>query len=576
MLYLVTKFRFTLGALFALISFSHADTGGEVHYRPIVSSYERLSPLKKGGVLNTYMYGNPKVMNPLLAWDGNSGKLTGYLWLNLMSEDEDTLEMLPGLAKSYTVSADRKSYTFFLQPQAVWEDGTSVTTEDVKFTFDKMMDVKTECAPLRSYYEGVQIHVKDSRTFTFTVQNPKFDTLRNLGYFSIINKKQFENDPDINKSPGMLRPIGYGPYKLKLFQRDQRIELERKKDWWGYSVPNLKNQFNFDKIVFRMIADPNLRYERFLRGDIDVLDFDDSGVELFHQKVLGIDKDRVGRSPKDGKEVWAGEFETKAPRPFSYVGWNLRNPIFASKKVRFALAHLTDIRTIIDKIYYGHYIQSTSSFGSLSLNANPSLRTPEKMIQYNLKKALELLKEDGWTDSNGDNILDKMINGKRVDFKFTLKYNDDPARMRVAQILKENFKKAGIEMEIRQVEWNAFLDDLNQHQFDAVLSGWSGASEFPNAKQMWHSSSAENQGSNYVGYHNPKVDALIEKSNLELDSKKRLKMIQEIDRLIYEDQPYLFLVEPKSVLAGFNRRMKASVWMMKYDSSPPLYLYGVE
>lgn len=554
----------------------NAFAAKEIKYKPIVSSYEKLPAAKKGGVLYTDLSGNPKVINVLLSNDSNSTTLNGYLWSPLMGEDNDTLEPVPALAESYTISADKKSYTYVLQANAKWEDGTPVTSDDAKFTFDIMMNPKTDTAPLRAYYEGVQMQVKDGRTFTFTVPSPKFDTLRTLNAFYLINKKQFVNEPDFNKARGIVQPVGNGPYKLVLFQRDQRVELERNKNWWGNSIPNLKNRYNFDKIVFRLITDPGLLYERFLKGDLDVVDFRGPSIETFQQKVRGIDKAKVGTSPKDGKDVWAGEFKNKAARPYYYVGWNLHKPMFATPKTRRALAHLTDVQNIVDKVFYGYYLQTTSPWGSLSLNSDPELRKPGKMITYDLKKALQLLKEDGWADSNGDNILDKMVDGKRVDFSFTMKYNsNNPARGRIAQILKENFKKAGIDITIRSMEWNAFLDDVQKHDFDAIVMGWT-TSSFPNAKQIWHSSSEANQGSNYVGYHNAKVDALIDKSNLEMDYKKRAKMMQEINRLIYEDQPYLFLVEPRSLIAGFNKKIKSAVWAMQFDVTPPTEIYTAE
>lgn len=555
---------------------SSALASKETKYTPKPSSYEKLPAAKKGGTLYVSLSNNPKVINPVVSSDANSTALEPYLWASLFTEDSETLQPLPYLAETYTVSADRKSYTFVLNKNAKWQDGTPVTTEDVKFTFDTIMDEKVDAAAFRSYIEGITVEVKDTHTFVFKVKEPKFDTLRSLYLITIIQKKQFAGEKDFNTSKGILNPIGNGPYVLKTFSRDQRIELERNKDWWGYKVPHLKNRHNPDKIVFRIIPDINLEYERFLKGEIDVMSYGGAGAEIFAKKIRGTDKSKVGDRPHSGKSVWATEIENKAPRGYAYVGWNLRRPYFSSKKTRQALAHLADTQQISEKVFYGYQFQSTSPFGSLTMNSDPELRKPGKMITYDVKKALQLLREDGWTDSDKDNVLDKVIDGKKVPFKFVLRYNsNNPARGKIAQILKENFKKAGINIDIRAMEWNAYLEDIDKRDFDAIIMGWT-ATPYPNPKQIWHTDSEKNQGSNFVSFSNKKVDELIDKANLEFDLAKRSKILQEINRILYDEQPYMWLVEPKSMLASFSSKVKAPVWAMAYDVSPPVDIYTFE
>src|SRR5262249_34117818 len=156
----------------------------------------------------------------------------------------------------YTVSADKKSYTYTLRDKITFSDGTPITTDDVKFTFDNIMDPKSDAAPTRAYWEGVKLEIKDKRTFTFTVPSPKFDTLRSFNYFNVQKKKQWEGESDSTKAKAVMAPIGTGPYKVTAFQRDQRVELERDKNWWGFQTPAFKNIWNADKIVYRIVTDP--------------------------------------------------------------------------------------------------------------------------------------------------------------------------------------------------------------------------------------------------------------------------------------------------------------------------------
>lgn len=549
-----------------------AKASGELTYTKLPSAYEKLKPAKKGGIYYQRLSNNPKVINPVLSADANSSSLEPYLWATLFTEDSDTLNPLPFLAESYTISADKLSYTFTLNKDARWSDGTPVTTDDVKFTFDTMMDPKTEAAALRSYWEGTSIEVVDKMTFKFKVKEARFDTLRSLYLFSTIQKKQFENDKDFNKAKGILEPVSNGPYLFKSFSRDQQLTLERNKEWWGSKLPHFKHRFNADQIIFRIITDDTLGYEKFIKGELDVTGFN---AEQFALKVNGTDKDKFGKSQTDSKPIWATEVQNKAPRGYSYIGWNLRLPMFQSKKTRQALAHIVDYKQIIDKVFFGYSYQCTSPFGSLTFNAAEDLRKPGKMFTTDRKKAMQLLKEDGWADTDGDNILDKTIDGKKVKFAFELKYNsNNPLRAKIAQIAKENLKSAGIDMSVRAMEWNAYLDDIDNRRFEAFLLGWT-ATPYPNAKQTWHSSSEKDQGSNIVAYNNPKVDELIELSNKEFDLKKRAEIMKEINRIIYDEQPYLFLLEPRSMLAGFNTKVSSpsGAWAYAYDVSAPDDIY---
>jgi ABC-type transport system substrate-binding protein len=545
----------------------------ETKYVPKPSFIEKLPMPKKGGTAYLSLNSNPKVMNPIISADSNSSTFDPLFFASLMLEDSGSLAIVPYLAESVTISGDKKSYTYVLNANAKWDDGTPITTDDVKFTFDTMMNPKVDAAPQRAYWQGVTVEVKDPRTFTFKVTEPQFDTFRSLGYFYPVQKKQFAGESDYNKAKGILNPVTSGPYKLKSFSRDQKVEIERNKDWWAAKLPVTSKIYNADSVVFRIIPDANLEYERFLKGELDALQFEGPNIETYVMKVKGADKDKFGTKPGAGKTLFNVEVANKSPRPYYYVGWNLRKPIFKSKKTRQALAHLADVKQISDKVFYGYYIQTTSPFGSTSMNSDLTLRQPGKMFGYDIKKAISLLKEDGWADTDGDNILDKVIDGKKTPFRFELKYNsNNVSRGKIAQILKENFKKAGVEIVIRSVEWNALLSDIDSRQFEAMIMGWT-STPYPNPRQTWHTDSEKDQGSNFIAYSNPKVDELIAKANLETDLNKRAKVMQEINRILYDDQPYMWLVEPRAVLMGLNSRLKSPVWAMEYSSGPSWEAY---
>ena len=174
-----------------------------------------------------------------------------------------------------------------------------------------------------------------------------------------------------------------------------------------------------------------------------------------------------------------------------------------------------------------------------------------------------MLADAGWKDSDKDGILDKLINGKKVPFRFSLIHaNKDNEKYHT--FYKEDLRKAGIDMEVKYLEWNSFLKMLDDGKFEAVNLAWSGSIEW-DPKQIWHSSSAVVGGSNFVSYKNPEVDKLIEKARLEIDRKKRIQMLQKVYETIAADAPYVFMFNEKFAFYGNSKKVGRPADTFKYD-----------
>ena len=559
----ILLFLFATTSVFA--ASPYPKTAGDV--------YAKLPAAKKGGTVFTRLLGNPKALNPLLSEDVDSTNVDHYIFARLLDQDHETGDYFPMIAEKLDVSKDHKEMTFTLRKTATWQDGTPITMDDLEFTYQKMWDQKVEAAPLRAFLGEFKFEKVDQYTFKLIVTVPNVNTLPNLiDSFIPIQKKQYAGVVDFNKAKAIIDPIGSGPYKLKSYSRDQKVELERVKGWWGESLPQYKNLNNFDAIVYRIIPDTALAYEKFMKGEIDNIEMN---AEMFGTRVKGSDKDKFGTDSESGKEIWAKHFRTQAPAQWTYIGWNSKRPVFASKKTRQALAQLIDYDQISEKVYHNEGIRCISPFGSGTPNTAPDQKS--KAFNLNHKKALELLKADGWADSDGDSVLDKMVDGKKVKFEFTLRYNsENPMRSKVAQMVKEQFKKAGIIVNVQAMEWNAYVAEIDNRNFDAIVMGWGKGSLYPDANQIWSSKSYENKGSNSTAYNNPKVDALIADSLKELDVKKRFKIMQQMGSLIYDDQPYAFIVEIPGFIMGSHAKIKAKKWALKYDDAPALWQYSAE
>jgi peptide/nickel transport system substrate-binding protein len=183
-----------------------------------------------------------------------------------------------------------------------------------------------------------------------------------------------------------------------------------------------------------------------------------------------------------------------------------------------------------------------------------------KTIPYDLAKARVLLEEAGWKDTDNDGVRDKMVNGTKVKMEFSIQLNSgNNQRKQMAILFSEALKQIGVTAQLSTLEWAVFLDNMDKHEFDAVIGGWAMEVTEGDMYQIWHAKSSELGGSNYISYNNPRVNELIEAIRGEFDYENRRGMYQEIQQLIHEEQPYNFLISEKRV-AGYNRRFRNAVF----------------
>jgi ABC-type transport system substrate-binding protein len=313
--------------------------------------------------------------------------------------------------------------------------------------------------------------------------------------------------------------------------------LEKNKQWWGNTT--YPKQHNFARIRMRFIKEGNIAIQRLEKGD---LDFNSLTAEEYVKKTGG---------KKWGKSVKKVKYENSAPKGYGFIGWNLKNELFKSKEVRMALYHLVDRKKMIEKYDYGLRLPATGPWYQQSIYADPKV----KPVAFDPKKALELLRKNGWKDTDGDQVLDKVIAGVKTPFRFTiLEPNKEFTKYLVT--FQQDAKKSGIDVQIKVVEWNTFITLLNERKFEAVRLGWSGGSVDYDPKQIWHSDSAKNKGSNFVSYENKKVDKLIDQARDTLEREKRIPILREAFKLIAEDVPYAFLFNSKFGFYGYSDRLE--------------------
>ena len=482
---------------------------------------------------------NLKTMTPLVSSDVYASNVQSYVMESLLIRDPDTLEWVGLIADSWDVSDDGLKLTFKLRKDVVFSDGQPLTSDDVVFTFDFIMNETIAAPRARAYFEKMKsVTALDEYTVTFEFKEPYFNALSLAGGISIMARHFYEpylKEPEtFNQSKGLL--LGSGPYRLqdpKGWTPDQgMVELERNPRYWGPILPA------FDRLLWKVIENDSARLTTFRNGEIDIY-----GARPREYKTLLDDSELSARTQN---------FEYMSPTAgYSYIGWNQgsvdKPSRFADKRVRQAMTYLTDRERIIDEIMLGYGEVAISPFSPRSHQHNKALSARD----YNPEKAKALLKEVGYEDRNGDGVLED-ANGE--PFEFGLVYfqgNEDTKR--IVLFLKDLYAGAGILLHPKPTEWSVMLDLLGKRDFDAITLGWSSGVE-TDIFQMFHGSQTENGGDNFVGNRNPMLDKLIDEARATVDETIRMPLWQQTEAIMHDDQPYTFLMRRKT-MAFIDKRI---------------------
>ncbi len=518
----------------------------------------KITPLGKpdakvGGTLYRNLSSEPQSFNPMNSQEHVTSTVAdAYVTEGLLSMNPDTYEWEPSLAESYEVSKDHLTFTFKLRKGVKFSDGTPLTAEDVKFSFDLVKDPAYKAAHRLPYYQDIDsVTVVDPSTVQIKMKKKYFLNLMVLGSggFTPILSKKIYGDPNKKFSGNPL--FGTGPYKVEAYNRGKNIILVRNPEWWGNEVAGLKGMAKFDRISFRFVKEENLQLEMVKKGQIDFLH--DIRAESYEKKAVG---------DPFGKTVLKVQAENKRPKSYGFIGWNNRNPLFKDKDVRLALSHLLNRPLLIEKFAFGHSVEARGPAYYTSPFMHPSV----KPVAFNPEKAKALLAKAGWSDKAKTGVLQKDIGGKTTEFRFTLLLPNRDVE-KYFTIYKEDLKKAGIDMKIQLMEWSAFERLLTEQKFEAVTLAWGGGSPETDLKQIWHSESARGGGSNFIGYSNPQVDKWIDQAREEMDLKKRTVLWQKVTKAIADDAPYTFLFNPKYDLYLLNSRVGFDKPTYTYDLS---------
>ncbi|MBR4632589.1 MAG: peptide-binding protein [Elusimicrobia bacterium] len=460
--------------------------------------------------------GDAIYLNPILASDSASSSVNAYIYNGLLKYDKN-LNLICDLAESYNVSENGLEIKFKLKKNILWHDGQKFTVKDVKFTFDKLTDTNTRTPFSSDYLMVKEFKIIDDYSFSVTYEQP-FAPILESWCIGIIPEHIYKNE-DINTSQYNRNPVGTGPYKFKKWVTDQKIVLEANPDYYE-GTPKIK------ACLFRVIPDQSVQFLELRTETIDELSLTPDQWNAYDTFFKSYTKYRYPAFS------------------FTFLGFNLEKEPYSDIKFRQAINFAIDKKDIITGVLSGMAKSAQGIF--------PPQSWAYKEIEpyeYNPQKALELLNSIGFDKSSNGTLLYKGRN-----FEMTIITNQgNKTRELTAQIIQEQLKKIGLQVNIRILEWSTFLNQyVNKKNFDALILGWNTAID-PDQFSLWHSSQCQPGQYNFMSYKNKDVDKLLIKARTTFNKEKRKEYYYKIQDIMREDPPCIFLYYPENLVCVHKR-----------------------
>jgi microcin C transport system substrate-binding protein len=530
---------------------------GESKYGEDFKHYDYVNPnAPKGGTLNSIAPGTFDSFNPFIVRGTPAAGLNyqgGLLYDSLMSKstDEDSTNH-PLIAEAYKYPDDYSSATYRLDPRAKWHDGKPITAEDVVWSFNFL---KANSPQFVRYFANVTEAVALSeREVEF-----RFDQKGNrelpliMGDVVVLPKHWWEGTDANGKKrditqPSLEIPLGSGAYKIESFKPGSEIVWKRVPDYWGAEVGVNVGRHNFDRRRYVYIADQNAAWEAFKKGGLE---------DIRPENVSRRWATEYNFPALNGGDVVKRAFPETSGQPMQAFFFNTRRQQFQDRRVREALSYAFDFEGMNRKLFFDLYTRTDSYFEGQELAASglpqgkeleilnehkdklpPELFTQEfKLPVYatpdatrdNLRRALQLFKEAGWTNRGGRLI--KEASGAQFTIEFL---GDDPTDERVTLPYIENLRRLGINANLRIVDPSQYANRVNNFDFD-VVSYVIGQTASPGNEQReyWGSKAANTPGSrNLSGIKDPVVDALVERVVFATDRDDLVAATRALDRVL--------------------------------------------
>lgn len=446
--------------------------------------------------INFLIESMPISLDPRIGTDAQSQHLDGLIFDSLVSHDAQ-MNIVPDLASSWE-TPDPLTYVFHLRRGVKFHDGRTFSSADVKFTFESILSGALP-SPKRGGFLLIQsIETPDESTVVFHLREASASFLWNM------DREAFGIVPAGSSASVAQHPVGTGPFQVVSIAQDEEIDVERNPEYFG-EVPKI------ERVRFKVVPEAIVRALELRKGSADI-----GGVNsLTPDMVLALTKQ---------PDLFA---EDQPGTVISYIAFNFDDPILAHREVRQALAYATDRATIIR-----YLLRSQARAASGLLPPNHWAYEPD-VQQYGYDPALaEKLLDQAGFPRHGDGVR----------MHLTMKTSTEESVRLLGEAIAEQWSKVGVTLELRALENATFQADIGRGSFQLYTLRWLGANNDPDIFDIvFNSKRMPPNGYNRGHYHNPEVDALIEREKVELDREKRKAIVSEIQKLVAVDEPYLDL-----------------------------------
>jgi len=469
-----------------------------------------------GGRIIEATIGEPSNLIPPLASDSASHEVADLLYVAPLKFDKD-INLVPQAAESFEILEDGRLLRFRLRKDIRWTDGQPLTARDVEFTYRLMIDPKTPTAYAEDFLAVKSFTVLDDYSFEVRYEKPFARAL--VTWASAILPRHLLEGQDLLKTDFARHPVGAGPYVLKEWTAGDRLVLAANPDYF-------EGRPYIDQVVMRIIPDQSTQFMELKSGNLD---------------EIGLSPEQFLYQTKGGD--WATRFRKfqYVASAYTYLGFNLKSRLFADARVRRAVNYAIDKDEIVRGVLMGLGIATGGPYKPGTWAFNDKIPANE----FDPARARKLLAEAGWTRPDPKGPL---VDRDGRPFVFTILTNQgNSQRIKTGIIIQSRLKDLGIRVELRTVEWAAFIKEfVDKGRFDALILAWTTTQD-PDIYDVWHSSRAVPGGLNFVGYKNPELDELLERGRRILDPKLRKPVYDRIQEILHADQPYCFLYVPMAL-----------------------------
>ncbi len=438
---------------------------------------------------------SPTNLDPRVGMDAFSERIDSLIFDDLLSRGDD-LNVAPGLAERWDIP-DPLTYIFHLHSGVRFQDGCPLTSRDVKWTFDSLLQGKIRSVKAATYRFVDHIEAPDDLTVIFHMKEADATLLWNLsdGAMGIV--------PDGSGDEMTRHPIGSGPFRFVSAETDREVILERNDNYWG-EKPKLA------RVRFAVVPDATTEALELRKGSADVA----INAYLTPDMVVTL-------TGEPSLEV-----ERTPGTRLAYLAFNLRDPILRNVRVRQALAYALDRQPMIDYLWRGQVQPAHSVLPTQSWAYNGDV----PLYPHDPAKANQLLDAAGYPAVNG------------VRFHITMKTSTDENTRLMVAVMQQQLRQVGIVLDIRSFEFATFFSDVTHGAFQMYGLRWIGGNEDPDIfEYAFDSAKFPPNGANRGFYSNPNVDALIDQARRAVDPAVRKPLYAEVQRILAEELPYINL-----------------------------------